>query len=275
MRLLIRNWHLNQIWKSVLIILIATFLSEYLFTLIPISRLPFSHFWSAIFERSLSSALTILAIWYLYPQSLNRFRLKLTNSRVFIAIGLILFVALPSLLQIQISHFSVLQISGGFVFALFIGIDEEIFSRGLIFGALEKYGTWVAAIVSSIHFGILHLGNAAWGGQSWSYTLAQVLGASAAGFLFVGLMLFTGSIWIPIFFHGLIDTPMQFETITNYTSQVTGAPNWGATLAQSVFFSAIGGLLIKLSNRDSYLIFIIRVKKYFLEPKSATPVMDQ
>ena len=214
-------------------------------------------------------------MWFLYPYAFNRLRFKFTNARFLYSIALISTLFLPSLLRAHIQNFTFSQIISGFVFALFIGIDEEIFSRGLIFGALEKYGVWVAAIVSSIHFGILHLGNAIWGGQSLSYTLAQVLGASAIGFLFVGLMLFTGSIWVPIFLHGLIDTPMQFETLPVYTSQVTGTPNWGASLVQAIVYCAIGWALIKASNHGPDQKFVKWVKKYFLETESATPTTDQ
>ena len=199
-------------------------------------------------------------MWFLYPYAFNRLRFKFTNSRFLYSIALISTLFLPSLLRAHIQNFTFSQIISGFVFALFIGIDEEIFSRGLIFGALEKYGVWVAAIVSSIHFGILHLGNAIWGGQSLSYTLAQVLGASATGFLFVGLMLFTGSIWVSIFLHGLIDTPMQFESLHVYTSQVTGTPNWGASLAQAIVYCAIGWALIKASNHETNQKFAKWVK---------------
>ena len=151
----------------------------------------------------------------------------------------------------------------GFIFALFIGIDEEFFSRGFIFDALEEYGFGAAAIVSSIHFGILHLGNALWGGHSLSYTCAQVLNAAAVGYVLAGLMLFTGSIWMPVLLHGLIDTPMQFEPLSKYLHMVIGNPNWIAVVLQSIIYCGIGWLLIQFSEADRALRLTNWLKNIF------------
>lgn len=171
-------------------------------------------------------------------------------------LGLVAFLALPPLFASQTTTFRASQILQGLVFALFIGIDEEFFSRGFIYASLEGYGVLVASAISSIHFGLLHLGNIAWGGQSVSYTLAQVISASAFGYLALGLMLFTGSIWIPILLHGLSDSPMQFEGAVHYTKIVTGHPDWAGTIGSAVIYVAIGWILIQFNNNQTESRFI-------------------
>jgi membrane protease YdiL (CAAX protease family) len=87
---------------------------------------------------------------------------------------------------------------------------------------------------AAIHFGLLHLGNIIWGGQSAANTLAQAVSTGAFGFLAVALMIFSGSIWVPILMHGLADFPMQFETGAQYTKIVTGGADWPYVVVQMV-----------------------------------------
>jgi membrane protease YdiL (CAAX protease family) len=275
LRNLFGNRQRNRVCWSVLLILASTITNVYLIGLIPIDRLPLSNFWRVILERSLSSAADLVFIWLLYPKSLNRLRIHITKRKALISLALVLNLVLPSLLKAHFQSFSLSQIIEGFVFAFFIGIDEEIFSRGLIFSTLEQYGIWVAAIVSSIHFGLLHLENVIWGGQSLAYTLAQVVNAVAFGFLCVGLMLYTGSIWIPIIFHGLSDTPMQFESIKVFAVQVTGNPNWPAVLAQAAIYCTLGWVLINLGRQDTHQKFVRWMKNYFLKLRIITEGLDQ
>ena len=84
-----------------------------------------------------------------------------------------------------------------------------------------------------------------------------------------------GSLWVPIFFHGLIDTPMQFESLDVYTSQVTGTPNWGLPLAQFIVYSSIGSALIKLSDHETNVKLVAKIKNYFVETEGPTQATDQ
>ena len=76
----------------------------------------------------------------LYPHSLRRAKAKVSAKRLLIGLGIVCYLALPSLIHSQISSFRASQILEGLVFALFIGIDEEFFSRGFIYASLEGYG---------------------------------------------------------------------------------------------------------------------------------------
>ena len=151
-------------------------------------------------------------------------------------------------MQIDYRGVGLAQIFESFVFALFIGIDEDLFSRGFAFGVLERYGVWVAAILSSLQFGLLHLGNIVWGGQSAVYTIGQAINAGAFGFLAAALMVYSGTILVPILMHGLCDMPMQFETTAQYTKKVTGNGDWVSVIGDLAIYSAVGWVLIVLSD---------------------------
>ncbi len=242
-----------------LIILAATLIDDWLPGWIPVNRLPISHFWQVLIIRAIMTTLALLAMKLFYPNSLRRLTQEPSFLRFCIAIGLIAYLVLPTLISSNISSYGPIHIAEGIIFALFIGINEEFFSRGFIYAALERYGVAVASIISSLHFGLLHFGNLFWGGQSFSYTLGQVIDAGTFGYLCVGLMLYTGNIWFPIVLHGLNDTAMQFEGVARYTKEVTGRADWLGTIALTVVYCAAGWLLIQLSQANS----VDRIKIWF------------
>ena len=239
--------------KAFLIILVATIVNDWVASWIPVNKLPVSHFWQVIAARTLTTLLSLTAMKIFFPKSMSRVKTRISTKRLLVGIGVISYLTLPPLLSSHMFSFTAPKIFEGLIFALFIGIDEEFFSRGFIYASLEGYGVLVATVISSVHFGLLHLGNIFWGGQSVSYTLAQVLTAASFGYLAVGLMLYTGSIWFPILLHGLIDSPMQFEGFVHYTKEVTGHANWVGSLIQAFVDCAIGWILIQLSDPKKVL----------------------
>lgn len=236
--------------KTLAFVVMTTFLEDWLPGWIPINQLPLSHFWQVILIRTIMTIIIILAMRWIYPGSLQRVLHQPTFKKKVIALGIIAYLTIPPLLSARYHTVSILHIVGSFVFALFIGIHEEFFSRGLIFASLHKYGLTTAAVLSSIHFGVLHLGNFIWGGQSFSYTLGQMLSAGAFGYLCAGLMIFTGNIWYPILLHGLNDTSMQFESSAQFSKEVTGHSNWLGILPLIIVYLAIGWALIKFRENS-------------------------
>lgn len=78
---------------------------------------------------------------------------------------------------------------------LLVGFTEEFSVRGYaLFTLTTGIGFWPAAILLSIGFGALHLGN---GGESW----IGALGAGSAGFLFCLILRRSGDLWMAIGFH--------------------------------------------------------------------------
>ena len=235
-------------FRTFLIMVGGTIVNTYGLGWIHFEKLPLSTFWWVIIARTCSSSLSLIAIRIFCPNVFSRFGLGNRPKQLLISLGVVLFLMGPSLVRTDYRGAGIAQFLESFVFALFIGIDEDLFSRGFAFGALERYGVWFAAILSSIQFGLLHLGNIVWGGQSAIYTIGQAISAGAFGFLAAALMVYSGSIWVPILMHGLCDLPMQFQTSEQFTKQVTGNGDWVSVFADLVIYSAVGWILIVLSD---------------------------
>ena len=241
----------HRLTKSIGVLLGGTILSAWGIGLIPFEQLPFPAYWIGIIYRTFSGLVWLAAIWYFYPLALNRFKFHL-SKRLPVGLLIVLFFTVGPIYHADYAHKSIFDVVVGFLFALGIGIDEDFFSRGLIFGTFESFGIQIAAIVSAVHFGLLHFGNVIWGGQSFSFTSTQVVGAMAFGYLCVGLMLYTKTIWVPVLFHGLTDFPMQLESAASYKNTVTGQAYWLYTFSFAIPYVVTGWVLISLSTRGSF-----------------------
>jgi hypothetical protein len=236
--------------RALLFVAIATFFFDYVLGKLPITKLPMPQFWQVLIWRLASASASLVAIRFLFPQSMRKLSFRFNLKSSLIGLGVTLYFTLAPLINSEISNFSAAQIFEGFAFALCIGIDEEIFSRVLIFGALEKCGTLLAVIISSIHFGLLHIANYFWGGQSLSHTIAQMVNASAFGFLMCALMITTGNIWIPVLLHGLNDTPMQFEKAIVTTTGISNGPDWIGTTIYVISYILVGCLILRFRRKN-------------------------
>jgi hypothetical protein len=90
------------------------------------------------------------------------------------------------------------------IVTLMVGFAEEGLVRGVVLRALLPGGAVRAAVLSSVMFGVGHLGNIAQG-ASPSATLVQAVVACFLGIGFAGARLYTGTIWPAIVVHALID----------------------------------------------------------------------
>lgn len=105
---------------------------------------------------------------------------------------------------------------------------EELVFRGVLFRWVEEFaGSWAALLLSSVMFGLLHLGNP---GASWFSSFAI---AMEAGVLLGGAYMLTRSLWAPIGLHfgwnvtqGLVwDVPVSgFDVDGLVTAQLGGNP---------------------------------------------------
>jgi membrane protease YdiL (CAAX protease family) len=90
------------------------------------------------------------------------------------------------------------------VFFLLVGLYEEFFLRGYIqFTLTQITGFWPAAILLSLTFGALHLGNP---GES----PAGIAGAALIGLFFCLTLRRTGSLWFAVGFHTFWDWAQSF-----------------------------------------------------------------
>ena len=87
-------------------------------------------------------------------------------------------------------------------------VFEEGLWRGVMVGLLRPTGIWRAVLLSSLLFGLGHLGNSALRGVS-PLIAAQGFGAGVQGVGFAALRLRTNTIWPLIAIHALHDLSLQ------------------------------------------------------------------
>ncbi|MDF2925559.1 MAG: Abortive infection protein [Paenibacillaceae bacterium] len=86
------------------------------------------------------------------------------------------------------------------LFTILVGLNEELYFRGLVLGFLRKQGPRAAVIGSAVIFGVLHAINALGGSNLWE-VLLQIAFAFLAGLVLALLVNITGSLWIGILWH--------------------------------------------------------------------------
>jgi membrane protease YdiL (CAAX protease family) len=156
-----------------------------------------------------------LVVKYLWRRSSEWMCLNF-NFRLFLS-GVVLGLFLPVLIVLILYLFGALDVAGypdrlasretillliGFIgLSLFTGIVEELVFRGMVARELAKKWGWaIAAIVSGIYFGFVHIlsgimnlspGNALW----------IISGALLVNLLIVAMYVRSKSLWLPIGFH--------------------------------------------------------------------------
>lgn len=89
---------------------------------------------------------------------------------------------------------------------LFSPIVEELFIRGCVLGALrEKYGVFLALIISTLFFGILH------------FNFLQTISAIFCGIILGGLYIWTNSLFCTILAHSLYNIISYVIIMLTYT----------------------------------------------------------
>jgi len=116
----------------------------------------------------------------------------------------------------------------GLAFA--VGLEEELWTRGLLLESLRWRGTTVAVVLSSLWFGVLHSLNLL-SGQPASATLAQIGFATAFGLAVGAVRVRVGTLWLPILLHALYDVGILLQN-----GEVTGI-SWRDIL---VFLAVVG-----------------------------------
>lgn len=89
------------------------------------------------------------------------------------------------------------------LFTLFVGLNEELYFRGLVFTFLQQKGSRAAVIGSSIIFGALHAANVLSANNPWQHVLLQIVFAFLVGLVLALIMLITKSLWVGIVWHAI------------------------------------------------------------------------
>ena len=105
-------------------------------------------------------------------------------------------------------------------YMLCVGFVEEVLFRGFLFKAIAKDNVKTAIVISSVTFGLGHLLNLLNGsGIELIANLCQVVGAIAAGFLFVTIFCRSGSLLPCIITHSAIDAVSVFANEAGLTGR--------------------------------------------------------
>ena len=130
------------------------------------------------------------------------------------------------------------------ILAMLVGFVEETYFRGLILRTLLARGPWLAAIVSSVLFGGLHLLHLI-EGQNLVATLSQAAWATALGFLFAAVALRTQSIVPLIVIHGLTDF-IAFLVLNGATiTYIPSADDLRENAVEAIIFILLGVIAMR------------------------------
>jgi membrane protease YdiL (CAAX protease family) len=97
---------------------------------------------------------------------------------------------------------------------------EELLFRGVIFAVLISVPRWQAIFLSGVLFGSMHLIHGVMEGD-WGGAFAQMLVTSAAGFLFAAVRDATGSLWLTILLHMLLNLSIIYSNLEPSAGQAT------------------------------------------------------
>lgn len=200
--------------------------------------------WNVYFARSVQTIISIFFIWLVAPKVFERFRFKFRPKTLRIGIIFTIFASAPNIYYFGVDFKDAWDLLSGIVFAMAIGVDEEIYDRGFVFGSLERFGMEFALIISAVLFGLAHFPNYLYGDESFDYVLGHMIDAASFGYLIAALMLLTGNIWFPILVHGLIDLPWVMMPKVEKLDAITGGTDWGSVMAYSISSILIARLMI-------------------------------
>lgn len=156
---------------------------------------------------------------------------------------------------------------------LSVGLFEEYVFRGVLVSALrQRYhvGPVMTAFLSGLMFSLVHLVNAT-GNGSVTMTLVQMLEAVGLGFFFAAVYLVTGSLWLPIIAHGIIDAfdALAFGTLSN----TAGMSVW-TSLIYAAVFAAIGCWLLKAKRFTVVISTGSQSELNLQQPRATRPVVQ-
>ncbi|WP_195701304.1 CPBP family intramembrane glutamic endopeptidase [Companilactobacillus futsaii] len=129
------------------------------------------------------------------------------------------------------------------------GIAEELLFRYAFLTILlvafknSPFHIFWASIISSLCFGLLHLGNIS-AGQNLASTIEQVIFAFGMGLLMCGIYLYTDLFYLPVIIHFLLDTLVFSVSGELMSGKVTTADNI-LTIIETLVFIIIALLLLK------------------------------
>lgn len=220
---------------------------------------------NSAFLGAINFLILILILMYCWGYGLPKMRLsRNANFKVLIILGIIglWFIMWNAfgggnnlLTSLFTFNFSGISFKPQYILSGFeAGIAEELLFRYAFLTILlaafknDNYRIFYAAIISSICFGIMHLGNIT-AGQSLANTLNQAIFAFGMGLLMCGIYLYTDLFYLPVIFHILLDTLVFSASGEMMSGKVTIADNIFTIIETLLFVAVAVALLISIYNR--------------------------
>lgn len=201
-------WSLSKL-DTLLALSIVTVVGLLLF------RLPLITYYQGIFfNESLQylfmAILGLICVLILKPPTITYFGLPhiswISGFTILAAIGIVA-ISIDSGYMIQ----QPLRVKvAGVIYILMIGFGEEMISRVLIFGTLQRFGIRFAVLTSSFMFGLMHINVYLPEWSAWD-AYWHVMSAFGYGIFVCALFMATRSYWIVAIFHGLSDWTVVFD----------------------------------------------------------------
>ena len=218
-----------------------------IFSLVILQYVPGSLLSGFTYANSTVSYLVLAAVYYcgvylLGLQSLEYFRLPRLHFKTGLAVLVASYFVISEIVNSDnVNHGALLSVRG-VIFLLVLGMGEEIFSRGFVFGVLLRFGQFSAIFISSLMFGLMHLN--LYTGSDWDPWEAywHVMGAFSFGVFACALMIVTRSIWVAVVFHALCDWSIIFDKASSIEP---GRQDWDVSFWQ--------GLTLPLANTSFFI----------------------
>ena len=168
----------------------------------------------------------------------------------------------------------IIDLIGVIIYALTIGLTEELLVRGWILNQFfKKYSSkrkeiYLSIIFSALIFGGMHITNIWTSGQTIPQTLIQILFATAAGIFFGAAYYRTRNILGVAFVHGFYDLSILISDINKFRDCTN---NYVASITKYQFFIALGNSLILIL---AALIIMRKSKTNPLLNQEVTPILE-
>jgi membrane protease YdiL (CAAX protease family) len=158
----------------------------------------------ALLGMSALVALALSALGWWKVAGFN-FPTEWRDSRLMI-VPFIIVLGLPFLLGVQTTD------AGTFAYLVIgyalTGFMEEGLMRGIVLRALKPTGTTRSVVISSLLFGLMHIGNLLY--RNPFIVFAQMIGAFVHGIGLSAIRLRTNTIWFPVILHALHDLALKY-----------------------------------------------------------------
>jgi membrane protease YdiL (CAAX protease family) len=168
-----------------------------------------AHYIDAIVSYALVATIFYCGIYLLGLPTLQYFGFKRMRIKGVIAALLAIWASLYQIIDEGLIYKTKLDLIGGTLFLLILGLGEEFLSRGFVYGVLLKYGQLRAIFFSSLFFGLMHINVYLPNEIGWD-TYYHVFSTFGFGIIMCALMIVTKSIWVPVLCHALTDWHIPF-----------------------------------------------------------------